>query len=216
MADAFIRRGILDQEETIVISANQTGVASIFIQEHLAQANSDCRKVPVIFVGYSRGGGTAQDMAHSPYIAQLVSSIDLVVTIAPVPAFHMGSVSSQKSPIVKRHINFISEQANAAWKDIWPDWPDPILGFPEINIDGANENVLIPRTSHFTVVDEATRLYKREICEWSPSPDINCPAAGGGRIWHWVADRQLNSSTVWNKVETGIREVINKNDTSSI
>jgi RHS repeat-associated protein len=159
MAETLIRRGVLKGEDTKVLSANQTGVSKIFLEGLIEQARIDCEDPPVIIVGYSRGGATAQLLAHSPYIKELVGTIDLVVTIAPVPAFHLPSLSTQKAPIVQRHINFTSEQLNAAWSDNWPDWPAPIDGFPEINIDGADANIFVHKTSHFSVVDEQTRLY---------------------------------------------------------
>ncbi|MCG8352205.1 MAG: hypothetical protein MI924_30945 [Chloroflexales bacterium] len=157
---------------------------------------------PVILIGYSRGGMHAQAVAFRLNILERSTqwgiTIALVITIAPVEALQPGWTPTEKQPIVRRHINILSEQGTAAALPSDPDtmWPMS-YPLPEASISGTEEQVELG-TSHFTVARNPMQRFK--VVVWArDSPEIKI----------WAPDGPpMNPSPVFEAIETAIQAVL--------
>ena len=121
--------------------------------------NSKCGSERIILIGYSRGGASVQQLAGVLNRRRPGMRIDLVVTIAPVDILHQNEpVSKSKLPNVGLHLNFRSGQGVAAQlpigKDVNEVYPEPFpsLLASEFSVQGADGDVIVQKTSHFTIL----------------------------------------------------------------
>lgn len=139
-----------------------------------------CGQEPIVVLGYSRGGSTVQRAMEILNNENPEVRVDLVITFGMVHAANFaGADLNRQMPNVIKHLNFMSEQANAA---IPPggDYPDKIFGHPERSIRGAEEYT-VEGTDHFTVIDETIHPYYDKSKEDNPPlgpppPPIRNPA----------------------------------------
>jgi RHS repeat-associated protein len=131
--------------------------------------DGQCPIEPIILIGYSRGGMHAQAVAHRLNIREknnyTGATISLIVTIGPVEAFQPGWIDKSKQPVVRKHINILSEQGTAAAPLGNPDttWPPGLTpAVPESSIRGADIEYIEPGTSHFTVVRNPMQRFRLE------------------------------------------------------
>jgi RHS repeat-associated protein len=162
MQREFQGEGLLPEGKAVTLAANDILHGARLIEEI---ALEQCPPEPIIIIGYSRGGAAAQQLAAYILMQQIVQparvSINLIVTVGPVEAAHprYTSIPRHKLSNVREHINFLSEQKTAAVPTDESLWPDRIPGTREFEIDGA-ENIVIPETSHFSVIEQPMSLYK--------------------------------------------------------
>jgi RHS repeat-associated protein len=111
MADEFRQMGIVPGETV------QSGPGAIIEMTRLVKETYDdsCGQEPIILVGYSRGGAAVQAILGDLVFRHPKVTVDLAVTVAPVH-FNMLAISPDLIKTnVKKHINFVSEQEQAAF-----------------------------------------------------------------------------------------------------
>jgi hypothetical protein len=160
--------------------------------------DASCGGEPIILVGYSRGGAAVQAILGYLSIVRPDIEVDLALTIGPVHYnMHIPPPKDVMRPNVKRHINFISEQAYAAVPPTADDrWPMkiPLPGLDEFRISGA-ENIDCPGTHHFSVAEQPMKIFE---IPYNPRTGIK-----GSRRYV----RSEDPSPVWTRFEHEIRNL---------
>jgi hypothetical protein len=154
-------------------------------------------------MGYSRGGAAVQSVLAYVSSIRPEITVDLVITVGPVNIGQAGgSAVGQKQANVRTHVNFVSEQAHAAIprdedeEEVWPSkipWPS----VHEHIVAGAR-NILVPGTSHFSIMEESMRTWKRIE---HPAP----PGPGGRPSIEYVYQGEQDSP-VWRLIDSLMRK----------
>jgi RHS repeat-associated protein len=145
------------KSDILELKANDTSVAYRALDKF--NDPMKCFVEPIILIGYSRGGASVQAAANTLNIFYRHVKINLALTIGPVEAFHGENVPRYKLPNVARQISFLSDQGLAAIPLPRAARADDFSLFKEFFINGA-ENIQVPETSHFSVVEEPMTLYR--------------------------------------------------------